>query len=53
MFRNGLTMAVIFLIAAESPAEERPVGATSTSNYPPRPTIKDLIIHPERCHATS
>ena len=48
MFRTALTMAAIVLIAAESPAEERPVGASSTSNYPPSATIKNLIIHPER-----
>jgi hypothetical protein len=48
MLRTALTIAVILLIAAESPAEERPVGASSTSTYSPSLTIKNLIIHPER-----
>ena len=50
MFRTALTMVAIVLIAAVSPAEERPVGtnAIGTINYPPSPTIKNLIIRPER-----
>ena len=49
MFRTALTMVAIVLIAAESPAEEHPSGTKlGTINYPPSPTIKNLIIHPER-----
>ena len=42
MFRTALTMAAIFLIAVESPAEERSLGVNfvGTVNYPPSPAIK-------------
>ena len=49
MFRTALTMVATVLIAAASPSEERSLATTlSTNNYPPSPTIKNLIIHPQR-----
>ena len=50
MIRAALTMTAIFLIAVESPAEERSlrVDFVGTVNHPPSPAIRNLIIHPER-----
>ena len=50
MVRAALTMTAIFLVAVESPAEERSlrVDVVGTVKYPPSPAIKNLIIHPER-----
>ena len=50
MVRAALTMTAIFLVAVESPAEERSlrVDIVGTVNQPTSPAIRNLIIHPER-----